>query len=436
MLDKSGPGHLALQRSYTSCVQVYLSQLTPLPICDTIRIMQHSPMDSTYIVNAPESFVRSEDNSLPNALLATLLDANREGVVVFDSDVRLQVINRQALHYLNLPGAPKDWHHRDLPDFSAELRIYAPEALDRLRSELMRFLGGDESQGEGEFHTDYGVIRFQTLSMEAGSPASMPAASSWRLVILSAVTPDEASKAEGWDLVRRLMDGLQKPLIYVREAMRYIVADGGDSLSEASQEALLVALGEADGTLATIRQLADFSRLDVGQMPLCMSAFAIADVVDRVLEMQKPAAQQRSLKLEQRVSPSLPLVWGDRDLIKRMLEVLVSGVLDLAPPGGVVRVEVDVACAEPVRFLISISDRPGTSPEESMKADATRVREPSPAYDYAATLHDLNVAFCRKVVEAHGERFSIAQDRPTGLVISFTLPKVSESLASIGPAPM
>jgi signal transduction histidine kinase len=393
-------------------------------------------MDSTHIVNASESPIRSEDNGLSNTLLATLLDANREGIAVFDSDYRLQLINRQALHYLNLPGTPKDWHHRDLPDFSAELRIYAPEALDRLRSELRRYLGGDDSQGEGEFHTDYGVIRFQTLAMEAGSPASMSTASLWRLVILSAATPDEASKAEGWDLVRRLMDGLQKPLIYVREAMRYIVADGGDSLSEASQEALLVALGEADDTLATIRQLADFSRLDVGQMPLCMSAFAIADVVDRVLELQKPVAQQRSVKLEQRVSPSLPLIWGDRELIKRMLEVLLSGILDVAPPGGVVRVEVDAACAEPVKFLVSISDRPGTSPDELMKTKAARVREPSPSYDYAATLHDLNVAFCRKVVEAHGERFSTVQDRPTGLVISFTLPQVSESLASIGPTPI
>ena len=397
--------------------------------------MQHPHLDSTSVVNIPESPIRSEDGGLSQALLTTLLDANREGVLVFDSAFRLQLINRQALHYLNLPGTPKDWHQRSVPDFSAELRLYAPEALDRLRSELRRYQAGDESPGEGEFHTDYGVIRFQTVSIEVESPASMPRALPGRLVILRDVTPQEASKAEGWDLVRRLMDGLQKPLVDVREAMRHIVADSGDSLSETSQQALLVALGEAEGTLGTIRQLADFSRLDGGQMPLCMSAFTVKDVVDRVLEIEKPVALQRSLKVEHSVSARLPLIWGDRGLIERMLELLISGVFDVAPPGGVIQVEVSAACAEHVRFLVSIADGAGAPTEAATPAGGARVREPSPSYDHAATVRDLNVAFCRKVVEAHGERFSISRVQSTGLVISFTLPQVSESLASIGFAP-
>jgi signal transduction histidine kinase len=394
--------------------------------------MQNPSDNSNRVVDDALSPVAHTEAPLAQALLAALVDTSHDGVLAFDSELRVHVVNRQALHYLNLPGSPEYWSHRELAELAAALRTYAPEAVDHLRSELQRYREGDASPGEGEFRTAYGAIRCHNRSLAPGSPAPLQDASPGHLVILSHVTSQEGTSAECQDLMGRWMDGLQDPLRHVTEAMRYVAANSGEALPEALQQALVDALREADSTLATVCHLADFNRFEAGQIPLSMNAFALAEVVERVLEMEQPLARQKALKLERRIPGELPQVWGDKSLIERMLTHLVSGVIDAAPQGATISVEADVIRADRSEILVAISDRNVTSRGGVTKAEGMRLREPSPAYKRALTVRELSLAFCRRVVEAHGERFSVSHSHSAGLSVSFTLPQVSEALVSFG----
>ncbi len=379
-----------------------------------------------------ETSPRCVNDPLTNALLKTLLAASRDGVLAFDSRYRLLVVNRQALHYLHLPGNPEDWYDCELADLAAELRVYAPEAVNPLRLELERYRKGDDSRGEGLFRTGYATIHWLTLPLDLSSSVSQQSTSPGRVVILSDVTSRNASDLQCQDLIRRLLGGLQKPLCQIKEAMNCVVTGGKESLPEGSQQVLLAALGEADSTLATVRQLAEFSLLQAGQTSLSMSAFPFTDVVERVLELELPVAQKKALDLEHRSAVGLPLTWGDRTLIERMFANLISGILDAASPGGTLHIEVEMVPAGDARILVSITHRPTAASDRIPEAVAGRVREPSPPYEQALMVRDLNLAFCRKVVEAHGERFSVTPSQSDDLVVSFTLPQVSESLVSVG----
>jgi signal transduction histidine kinase len=412
-------------------MQCFLIELTGASIYDSIISMHNLPLEPNDAVNDAKAPHRGAEDPVAESLLATLIDVNRDGILAFNSELRLRVINRQALHYLNLPGNPEDWHDRDLAELAAELHLYAPEAVDPLRAELERLGNGDESRGAGEFCTGYEAIRWLNLPIDLSLAFPTEATSSGRLVILSAVTSQYESRLKTQDLMRCWMDELQAPLRHVTEALRQVASRSGEALPEASRQALVSAVGEAESMLATVRRLVDFNRLDNGQMPLSISAFSLVDVVERILGNAQPSARKKALKLEHSIAGDLPLTWGDKGLIERIFADLVFRVLDAASPGGTIQVEAEVLLADHGRILVSITDRDGAWAGSGAETGTVGVRELSPPYSAGQPTRDLNLAFCHKVLEAHGERLWVSDSPWARAVLRFTLPQVSESLDGV-----
>jgi PAS domain S-box-containing protein len=87
-----------------------------------------------------------------------------------------------------------------------------------------------------------------------------------------------------------------------------------------------------------ISDLLDVSAIVSGRLRLSIRPFRIGCIVDEAIEVIRPAAQAKSIRLEVIIDPAVGPVWVDPDRIKQALWNLLSNAVKFTPDGGRVRV--------------------------------------------------------------------------------------------------
>jgi two-component system phosphate regulon sensor histidine kinase PhoR len=161
------------------------------------------------------------------------------------------------------------------------------------------------------------------------------------------------------DFVANASHELRTPLTSIRGFVEAL-EDGGLEEPETAKRFLSRIRANADRMAALVDDLLELSRLESGALaptlePLDCSAVA-ADVVASFAKI----AARKSIRLEARDAPT-PLVSGDSDRLRRILEHLVDNALKYTPDGGQVTVHVAPGDGG---ALVSVEDTgPGISSE-------------------------------------------------------------------------
>ncbi len=88
--------------------------------------------------------------------------------------------------------------------------------------------------------------------------------------------------------------------------------------------------------LGVINDILDFSRLSAGLMQLERIDFSVDDIVNRVLRMFEPLAQEKKVRLSAEVAPDVPaIVNGDPTRIRQVLNNLVGNAIKFTDVGEV-----------------------------------------------------------------------------------------------------
>ncbi len=354
--------------------------------------------------------------------LRAWMASSNDGVIMLDNELQVTMLNRTALDYLNLPGSVEAWQQRPIWDLVKQMRTDAPGAVDQIVADVQHAQAGRDEPGEGEYELDLRTIHWCSL------PVRNQQHQFGRILILRDVTQGRRLRGLRQNLTETMVSDIQAPLGHLTSTLSSITPeDGSQRLRGEERHAVENALSTAQTVLATISELIDVSELESGQMPLSPSGFSFPDLVEDVVRMEQPLAHERHLKLEKHVDESLPLTWGDRHLIQRVLRHVITNALKAAPPGGSVRVEADVTprSGDKIQVTISDSDQHSSRPARNRVA-LHRSRDPQ---DHGSK--ELWWAFCRVVLEAHGERLWISRSDDAGTTVTFTLPQVSESLARL-----
>lgn len=355
-------------------------------------------------------------------LLRALAASGRDGTVVLSPELHILAINRPALHYLGLPGTPEGWVNNTLFDAIRILRNHAPQVLPQIRSEIRRVQQGDREACEGEYSLGFRTIHWRNMPLAAHRPSNE------RLIILQDTTEVRLARSLRDDLMQVMTHQLREPLAGLVAALQHLNGNGNGELSDKHRQALQDAVERADSVLSTITEFTDLNQLVSGRMPLSLGAFSVPDLVDQVLRSEPFATRPRALRLRRHISGGLPLAWGDRDLIERVLQQLIADALTLSAPDSTVQVEAGVVAPDLEKIQVTIGN-PGTSrlkegwwlnPDASVEPSASLSCELGPA--------DLGFAFCHTVLEAHGEQVWVSRSPGDGIAITFTLPQVSPPL--------
>jgi signal transduction histidine kinase len=114
---------------------------------------------------------------------------------------------------------------------------------------------------------------------------------------------------------------------------------------------------ESKRLLALIHSYLDVLRMDAGTRPIQPSSFTIRELVDNVLQVLRPAAEEERMKLQWEGDPEA-ILYADRPLIEGAMLNLVINAIKYGTPGGKIEVlwaqahdEVQVTVRNPCESL-------------------------------------------------------------------------------------
>ena len=219
------------------------------------------------------------------------------------------------------------------------------------------------------------------------------------------------------DLVHAMVHDLRNPLTAIYGALSFLNDDVMPALTSTQQQLWDIALDNTRGMLKLIKAILEISRLENRQMPLDYTQIAMADLVAGVLDSQLPLATDKGIGLKSNVPSSLPPAWADVGLIERVLQNLIDNAIKFTPSGGEVYVTVTNKETEPSQLFITVRDTGLGIPSEIQE----RLFQKFVTGGKKGRGSGLGLAFCKMVIEAHGERIWIKETCENGTTFAFTL---------------
>jgi Na+/proline symporter/signal transduction histidine kinase len=294
-------------------------------------------------------------------ILQTALDHVRQGIAVFDKDLRLVCWNRQFGEILDLPlaltrvGIGLD----EILRYNGEQGALGPGRVeDLVHDRIKRYLSGGEPTRE-RFAERGLVIEIRANHMPDGGLVTTATD------VTPSVEAAEALERANENLERRVKErteeltrlnvALERAKGEAEEAnvskTRFLAAASHDILQPLNAARLYVTslverqgsgedarlVSNVDASLEAVEEilgaLLDISRLDSGAMRPEMSSFRLDELM-RQLEVEfAPLARERGLTLA--FVPSTRSVRSDRRLLRRLLQNLVSNAIKYTPQGRV-----------------------------------------------------------------------------------------------------
>ncbi len=200
------------------------------------------------------------------------------------------------------------------------------------------------------------------------------------------------------------------------------------------QLAYVEAVRTSGRALATlIDEILDFSRIEAGRLTLESEAFDLAALVESVVELLAPRAQDKGLEIAAFLDPAVPLqVMGDPVRVRQVLTNLAGNAVKFTEAGGI-GVSVTVTDAGAIRFAVADTgpgvplERRDAIFEEFEQGDGTTTRS------HGGT--GLGLAISRSIVERMGGALTLA-DRPDGgSIFSFDVDLVAADEAAAQTVP-
>ena len=355
--------------------------------------------------------------------LQTILDTLTAGVIVFDREGHIDVVNPGATRILQRPLSA--WHgHRlsELPDLAQfaqaveqrfELLATSPEAGER-----------DQWQESFELVRGDGA----TLNLLARG-AALP--SEARLLVFDDITEVvSAQRSAAWaEVARRLAHEIKNPLTPIQLSAERLLAKLATKL-EGTELALLqrsvaTIVAQVAAMQTLVNEFRDYARLPAAVLkPLDLNALAA-----EVLALYGQAVDNGLLVA--RLEPGLAAIRGDASQLRQVIHNLVQNALDAVTdrPDGLVELVTSSARGEhgelrAVRLTV-LDNGPGF-PDKVLK----RAFEPYVTTKAKGT--GLGLAVVKKVADEHGARLRAANlregDQPdgpvTGARVSLSFSKV------------
>ena len=378
-------------------------------------------------------------------LLQTTVENLRQGIAIFDENLRLAWLNERFRNYLGLPdmdgrvGVPVE----DIIRHSAEHGEYGPGEVEAIVNDLLTQYRQREPAIYERRLEDGTVLEVRTSPMPSGGVA----------VSLMDITDrvrashelEEAKRDLELRVGERTRDlmGLNEQLRRASDAAqqanlgktRFLAAASHDLLQPLNAARLFLSslsereldhnsgelVGRVDTSLRAVEDLLagllDISKLDAGGVEPQIEDFPIDELLQGLGTEFAAVAEDRDIEL--RVVTSAHFVRSDRRLLRRILQNLLSNALRYTPPGG----RVLIGCrGGGDRLKLEVRDT-GPGIPEDMREAVFREFHRLPHGEAQEQGLGLGLAIVERIARMLGHVIELRSDAGQGSTFAVTVPR-------------
>jgi two-component system sensor histidine kinase/response regulator len=222
------------------------------------------------------------------------------------------------------------------------------------------------------------------------------------------------------DLTHMVIHDLRNPLSVIIIFLELLAKRESKNLSADTQKLVAVARGSAENIRNMIASILHVSKMEAGEIKLQRESCDLVALIRDVMATTRPLPGNRTMTLDAAES-SLTTV-ADVELIRRVLQNLLSNALKYTPNGGDIRI---VATRFQNEIRIAITDvGPGIAPEHHQRI----FEKFGQVEDRNSRLGTgLGLTFCKLAIEAHGGRIGVESEVGKGSTFWLTLPRVNSN---------
>jgi signal transduction histidine kinase len=216
------------------------------------------------------------------------------------------------------------------------------------------------------------------------------------------------------ELTHMIVHDLRSPLTAVTGYMEVLA----ETAKLSSSEAKFVAEAQrgANDLREMISTLLDVGRLEAGEMPLRLETHDVTEIARKAASRFSPVLKNRTLHCDVPADP----VWMtcDADVIRRVLENLISNAMKFTASDGKIEVSIKRDTAD---ITISVNDNGYGIPPDQHRKIFEKFGQTEAGQEHRHST-GLGLTFCRLAVEAHRGKIGVESEPEKGSTFWFTLP--------------
>ncbi len=363
------------------------------------------------------------------ANVQTILDNLTAGVIVMDSQGRIQTCNPGATRVLRAPvAAYQGYTLAEVPHLE-EFGRGVQEQFESMLGEST-FHGLDHWQHSfdlgvesGHHHTLNLIARGAVLTGER------------RLLVFDDISEVvSAQRAQAWaEVARRLAHEIKNPLTPIQLSAERLWRKLGGKLPEADEAVLAKSVktivDQVDAMKRLVNEFRDYARLPAAELrPVNLNAL-LEEVLTMYSAADAPEGSALRVPVRQELDPNCPSVMGDAQQLRQVIHNLVQNAQDATEESDAPQVTVRtqwMPAAQRVRLVVR--DSGSGFPESILK----RAFEPYVTTKAKGT--GLGLAVVKKIADEHGARLEISNRQSDGHVagaqVSLSFPVATAPVAN------
>lgn len=373
----------------------------------------------THLERIEASVQKSRDDglSLGYRLAATekrhtraVLDCLADAVIVVDSGGRLAYANEPAGTLFGFK--PDDEAKRAAAEMIANETL-VQQLTTTLRSPLKSRRHAELAMGEPTFDV--------WLTHAAEGP-SAEGEGGFVVAVLRDATREKAASRVMSEFVSHVSHELRTPLSSLKAYVEMLMTGEAED-EQTRKEYFGIIDAETDRMARLIDEILNISRIESGVVKVSREPVSLSLVVREVVDVMKPHAEKKQIRLSDDISPIAHEVLADRDMMKQCVLNLVSNAVKYTPDGGKVRVRLAVDESNR-RAVVEVTDSGLGIPESDlpkMFQKFFRVK----ANSKIAKGTGLGLNLVKNIVETvHGGQVGVRSKVNEGSTFSIALPLV------------
>jgi signal transduction histidine kinase/GAF domain-containing protein len=378
-----------------------------------------------------EERVRERTEELAAALRHQEIEADKtgaivegiaDGVMVFDANHKVIMVNPSADRILNLPVPIV--LGQDMRNLIKE----ADEAFDReaaltVLTVLSALLSSRERLEAGEPLTQTRFEIGERTITASFTPVALTDEGPFNVVaVFRDITKEAEIDRMKSEFLSMAAHELRTPMTSIKGYSDMLLMGLAGECDERQKQFLDTIKANVDRVLEMVREFSEISRLETGALKLDAKPLHLDDLVSEVIVSLRPQIEAKEINLSVEVPPDSPEVWGDRTRIIQILANLVTNAYKYTPDGG--RIAITAQWFDD-SMQVDIADTGiGIAPQDQEKLFTRFFRADHPGVRRVVGT-GLGLSITKSIVEMHGGHIWVESQLGEGSTFSFTLPLAS-----------